>query len=261
MPFVGENVKGTGETHFGYIFGAIKYEYNELKVPTSLKNVIITGSTPIGKYAFNDCEVESIIITGEITIIEDYTFLNCPSLITVQLPSTITSIGDGAFNFCSSLKNFEIPSSVTTFGEYGPFNGCASLESIVIPQGVTLLGNGIFSACSNLKSVTIPEGVTKIFTSAFANCTSLTSVVLPSTVEYLGMSAFNGCSSLESIVIPLSVTEIDGNGFSNTPLLTIYCEADSRPKNWKYLWNKDDRPVYYSSEWEYDTNGNPVLLS
>ena len=44
IPFVGEKADGTGSTGFRYIFG---YD-----VPESLKEVIITGGTSIGEYAF-----------------------------------------------------------------------------------------------------------------------------------------------------------------------------------------------------------------
>ena len=285
LPFIGENSDGTGATYFGHIFGADRTSYNGLYIPKSVKNITITNCSKIDQYAFGFCEnIENIVILGNPDTIGEYAFYSCSSLVSLKLPNTIISIENNAFSACSSLIDFEIPSSVTEIGENSVFSGCSSLESVVIPQGVTILGNGIFASCSNLKSVTISEGVTKLLTSAFANCTSLTNVTLPSTVEYLGMSAFNGCtnlksiqlsesltyiglycfsgcSSLESIVIPLSVTQIEGSGFVSTPLLTIYCEVDSQPKNWKYQWNKDGRPVYYSAEWEYDSNGNPVPLN
>ncbi len=52
IPFVGETKDGTSDTHFGHIFGANYYNFNDDYVPDSLKAVIITGGTSIGSSAF-----------------------------------------------------------------------------------------------------------------------------------------------------------------------------------------------------------------
>ena len=55
LPFVGNTLNGTSNTHFGYIFGASYSSDNNSYVPESLKEVIITGGTSIGSYAFKEC--------------------------------------------------------------------------------------------------------------------------------------------------------------------------------------------------------------
>ena len=55
LPFVGAELNGTSNTHFGYIFGASSYSYNSEYVPSSLKEVIITDEQKIDGNAFFDC--------------------------------------------------------------------------------------------------------------------------------------------------------------------------------------------------------------
>ena len=112
IPFVGEKADGAGATHFGYIFGASDYSYNNDYVPKSLKEVIITGGTSIGDYAFRGCS----------------------GLTSVTIPDSVTSIGDWAFDGCSGLTSVTIPDSVTSIGDYA-FDGCSGLTSIAIPGG------------------------------------------------------------------------------------------------------------------------------
>ena len=88
IPFVGATKDGTSNKHFGYIFGASSYKDNGDYVPASLKEVIITGGTSIGSYAF----------------------YGCSGLTSVTIPDSVTSIGDRAFGNCSGLTSvtFEV---------------------------------------------------------------------------------------------------------------------------------------------------------
>ncbi|MBR2381879.1 MAG: leucine-rich repeat protein [Clostridia bacterium] len=50
-----------------------------------------------------------------------------------------------------------------------------------------------------------------------------------STLTNIGDYTFERCTNLTSIIIPDSVTHIGNSGFLNCTLLTIYCEATSKP--------------------------------
>ena len=82
IPFVGEKADGSGETHFGYIFGASDCYGNDDYVPESLKEVIITGGESIADNAFE----------------------GCTSLTTITIPGTVTKLGDDVFEGCTSLE-------------------------------------------------------------------------------------------------------------------------------------------------------------
>ncbi len=153
LPFVGMTKNGTENVHFGYIFGASSYYYNDDYVPTSLKNVAITGGTSIPVHAFDACV----------------------GLASVTLPGTVSSIGDGAFSGCTGLRAMVIPTGVASIAA-SSFKGCTSLASVTIPQGVTSIGDSAFEKCTALLSVTIPSTVAGIGEKAFYDCQKLIEV-------------------------------------------------------------------------------------
>ena len=174
IPYVGKKADGSGETHFGYIFGASSDSYNDDYVPKNLKEVIITGGTSIGGSAFRGCSsLISIIIPDSVTSIGDYAFSGCSGLTSVTIPESVTSIGDSAFYGCSRLTSITIPDSVTSIENFA-FSGCSGLTNITIGNSVTSIGNYAFSGCSGLTSITIPDSVTSIGNYAFSGCSGLT---------------------------------------------------------------------------------------
>ena len=219
IPFVGNALNGTENTHFGYIFGAYSHNYNSSCVPTSLKEVIITGGESIGDYAFRYCS----------------------SLTSITIPESVKSIGRYAFRYCSSLTNvtFEEGSQLTSIGE-SAFSDCSSLTSITIPESVTSIGSDAFSDCSSLTNVYYNgaiEGWCNIsFSSVYSNPMyyakhfyvldenkewyEVISITLPDSVTSIGNYAFYDCSSLTSITIPKSVTSIGKCAFYRCRSLT-----------------------------------------
>ena len=257
IPFVGATKEGTSGTHFGYIFGASSSGYNENYVPTSLKEVVITGGTSILNSAFEGCSgLTSVTIPDSVTSIGSSAFMGCSGLTSVTIPDSVTSIGDYAFRYCDSLTSvyisdiaawcgidfggssanplsyahnlylngklvtdLVIPDSVTSIGVYA-FSGCSGLTSVTILDSVTSIGNYAFNGCIGLTSVTIPNSVTSISWGAFMVCTGLRSVTIGSGVTSIGSSAFSGCSGLTSVTIPDSVTSIGSYAFAYCSSLT-----------------------------------------
>ena len=203
IPFVGAELNGTSNTHFGYIFGASSYSYNGSYVPSSLKSVTITGGSSIGQYAFR----------------------GCTALTSVTIPDSVTSIGQYAFYDCTSITSITIPNSVTSIGQFA-FAG-AGVTELVIPDSVTSIGNNAFAA-SDLVTVTLPANLTSISDELFYNCGSLTSITIPDSVTSIGSYAFGRCTSLESITFQGTKAQwkaISKGGYwnTNTGNYTIHC--------------------------------------
>lgn len=106
LPFVGEAIDSTTNTHFGYIFGAEKgYQYNGQYVPQSLKEVVITYATTIESHAFDDCDyITNITLLNNTTSIGERAFYSCNSLVNVFLPDSVVKIGNDAFSNCGDLR-------------------------------------------------------------------------------------------------------------------------------------------------------------
>ncbi len=142
-----------------------------------------------------------------------------------------------SFYNCSSLTSIEIPASVTSIGSYAFYN-CSGLTSIEIPASVTSVGSSAFSGCSDLKSVLFGENsqLTSIGWSAFFNCSGLTSIEIPASMTSIGSYAFSGCSSLTSISYTGTMEQWNaitkGNSWNNnTGNYIIVCNDGTINKN------------------------------
>lgn len=178
----------------------------------------------IGNYAFSDCALlENIVIPDSVTIIASYAFQNCTSLTSVVLPDSVTRIGNSAFYGCDGLTSIVIPDGVKIIGNYA-FEGCASLTNVIIGSNVESIGNYAFANCDRITSITIPERVTTVGDYAFYGCASLRSIIIPDNVVFIGLGTFGSCD-----------------------ILTIYCEAESKPDGWNVNWNSSNRPVAWAA--------------
>lgn len=158
--------------------------------------------TSIGPKAFEQNKsIETVVLTSNITKIEDSAFFGASNLKTIDLPNSITSIGVSAFNGTINLKTIKIPDGVTSI-EAGTFGGGSGIESIEIPDGLKSIGSSAFFGASNLLSIDLPEGLTTIKENAFFGASSLSVVVIPNSVTSIGFSIFSGASGLTSITLP-----------------------------------------------------------
>ena len=105
LPFVGKELDGYNNTHFAYIFGALYDNYSGDEIPTSLKNVVITGGKRIDDKAFYACQyISNIKLPSSVTSIGERAFESCTNLKEIFISSNVISIGSSAFDLCDSLK-------------------------------------------------------------------------------------------------------------------------------------------------------------
>ena len=145
--------------------------------------------------AFQESNIQTIVIPNNITSIGLYAFSNCRNLTSVTIPSSVESIEYGAFLDCSNLTSISIPDRVKNIDEY-TFYGCRSLTIVKIGEGVKSIGKKAFLGCSRLTSIVLPHSVTSIRKQAFCVCKGLTSIEIPESVKRIEDDAFYDCNKI-----------------------------------------------------------------
>lgn len=97
--------------------------------------------------AFSGCSLLSaIVLSKDITYIDNNVFEGCISLQQIELPDTITALNTDAFRNCSSLSEITLPASCT--GIYC-FRGCTSLKTIIVKNSNIKASSTTFGRANN----------------------------------------------------------------------------------------------------------------
>lgn len=236
-----------------------KDDSNQGAIPTSLKEVVVTGSkNSIGDYLFADCSsIEKIVLNENVTTIAPYAFSNCSSLKEIVLPNSLQTIGDNSFWRCSSLEEIIIPNSVTTIGS-NAFDSCSSLKEVVIPNSVTTL-RGTFTQCALLEKVVLGSSFDVVGHQAFYGCENLTELVIPSSLTAIDDCAFSGCTSLEKVYYmgtksqwnSIEISTEQGMYIENNAALVdieVYSYSETKPTGVDYLNNDGDIKMWHFND-------------
>ena len=254
IPFVGQNLDGTGRNQFEVLFTGKIMSSTVGEIPKSLKSIVVNGGT-IPYNGFKKCNlVTSIEIGKNVTEIDATAFDECYKLTQIivdsnntkfksvdgnmyskdgktilryaegksqqsfVLPSDVTSIGARAFYRCSNLKNMSLHYGITSIGEQA-FYACG-IKNIELPNSMTSIGKKAFYS-SPVETILIPNSVTSIGEEAFY-WSDLKSVTIPNSVTSIGKSAFYSCPYLKTVWMPDNVTTIGGSAFSSNKIDTVY---------------------------------------
>ena len=243
---------------------------------------IPSGLKTIGAYAFALCEsLECVTIPNSVTTVQDGAFSSCYSLSSVEMENGVKMINDGVFRDCTSLTSVRIPESVWRIYS-NTFWGCNSLtiycEAENEPSSFNAGWNNINAVtkapvvwnCDNNDVAddgaiyTVIDGIRYALDYRSATVvkqpTCVKKAIIPNSITYNGKSysvteisdyAFKECASLTSVVIGDGVQTVGFQSFFGCDLLTIYCEASSKPSGWSASWNYSNRPVVWGHTHSY----------
>ena len=133
--------------------------------------------------AFNDMDLESVV-----------------------LPMSLSGIGRGAFASCKRLTAITLPATLDSIGNYA-FAGCESLVSVTLPAQVERVGAGAFMRCTSLTSLTVEPSsrLRSIDATALMDCPSLTTVALGPALQQMG----------ERVLAGTAIQQLDQSGNEN----------------------------------------------
>ncbi|MDE7183797.1 MAG: leucine-rich repeat domain-containing protein, partial [Lachnospiraceae bacterium] len=146
----------------------------------------------IGRLAFAESGLKSVVIPENVTEIEYGAFMSCANLKEVTIPDTVSAIGTKAFEGTPWLKQWLDSTDDSEGGDFLivgdgillAYKGSA--EHVVIPDGVKQIGSEALKGHKEILDVAVPASVEKICAEAFRNCSSLTGLT--------------GCEGLKTVV-------------------------------------------------------------
>ena len=136
--------------------------------------------------------------------IDDKAFQNT-NIKSLTIHGNVTRIGSNAFDGCEKLATVSLAKSVKFIQSYA-FQGCVNLNSIIMPDGVREISYYAFKNCSNLRSIVISKSVTKIESDAFYGCANLELIKIDHANEFYTSSDFDG-NEVNAII---ETVEFDG---------------------------------------------------
>ncbi len=118
----------------------------------NLKSVEIPNSViKIYAGAFSGSNLESIVIPNSVKELGEGVFQFCKNLKSVVLSNKIKIIESYSFHDCTSLTSINIPEGVSTIGY--SFVDCSSLTTITLPKSISVISREAFKDCISLADV------------------------------------------------------------------------------------------------------------
>lgn len=188
-----------------------------------LKTIELSPLFPeIGDETFVRCPgLEKITLPSSVRRVGRMAFADCQNIKLIVMSDSVMSIGDRAFSGCTLLRKLHFPPLVTRIAD-GCCYRCATLDDILWPDSLKEIGEGAFRECSQLIELKkLPEGLKKIGSGAFYACTSLVEARIPSGVDCVKEHTFEGCSALRKVVLTDAVTLLGDCSFRNCTALEV----------------------------------------
>lgn len=177
------------------------------------------GEVPADGYVEIPEEIDGYKVVG----IAEHTFDNLQELKGIIITEDITYIDEDAFYGCNGEINIKVkePEDVEVDID-GKFDTDEWYEDH--KQDYVINGNTLVSYKGTDEVITIPYNCSEIAAGAFKNNKTIKAVFFEKEIKKIGESAFEGCTSLEKVVANNGVygVEIGKNAFKNTPWLNDF---------------------------------------
>ena len=106
--------------------------------------------------------------------------------ITTPIMDNVKTIDGGVFINCGSLLELNLPAIETLYGVGSAtttFSGCKALEKVTLGENIKIIGDStlnlrVFSGNSNLTTIHLPASLEAISSAAFYSCVNLTNVTV-----------------------------------------------------------------------------------
>ncbi|MCR5456960.1 MAG: leucine-rich repeat domain-containing protein [Clostridiales bacterium] len=192
----GSNVKGAFSlpesiTYKGTDYPVTEIKNNAFSSNENITSVIIPHPVVIGESAFMECNslVYASMCSG--TEIGRFAFAYCVSLSSVVLPGDLKILQDGTFTHCSSLKISELPETLEKI-ESQVFSFCESIESMSLPQGTKYIGARSFKSCYSLTTMVCGAKLEEAGDGAFSDNPALKTLIISSNTNVKDDSVIYG---------------------------------------------------------------------
>ena len=241
--------------HLGYLFGVVEYYNQNQYVPSSLRNIYLTG-TNVSDFAFSNLEtINNLTFAETITTIGEGAFIGMSALSKIVIPENVIKIGPYAFGGNDNASIY-VMASTKPSGWDNDWNGSSPVfwntkeafedglyqffisndnkvvitkylgtdPDVYIPKHlngfeVIEIGEEAFAHNQFIKNLSIPDSVKVIGKRAFLN-SSIEMIMFEqnSKLTVIDIEAFADTASLGSILLPASLTKLNEGAFKNSAI-------------------------------------------
>lgn len=206
---------------------------------SGLKEVTIPAGATIGRFAFGDSKLETIIFPETPCTFGPSVFYHNMPLTSVALPQWMTSVPERMFEACNNLESVILPPTLESI-EASAFSGCKKLHDVEFPSTLASIGEQAFMGCGTAAgNPKIPFGTVtlyahvKIGNNAFQSAT-VTEIIFKDCPESFGSDVFKNVSTIKEISFPDCFTEIPAgfcSGWSELTTVKIGANVTSIAEN------------------------------
>lgn len=198
----------------------------------------------IGSRAFAcSRKLEEIHLNNEIECIEDEAFINDFLIKKINFPASLKKVYADSFDYLPLVEEFVLPAGLeSVYIDDGPYNGPSHYIEYSFEEAINNFET--FFCHSDFGSIKIAEG-SKYYddnsnyirkgNEILLGCHNTT---FTNQVTKIKSYAFYGIQNC-TLTIPASITEIEEKGFNHNSMVTLNCEASTKPEGWNALWAND----------------------